>query len=94
MKVNAREDWDGGLLRLEVTDRTLVEPPDWGGIRGLSRQDTLLVALDLRGVEFVSSLFLEGCVELGRTLAARGDTDERTRGLHAAALSGCGLWGN
>jgi hypothetical protein len=31
-----------------------------------------LVALDLAGVEFISSLFLHGCVELGRDLAQTG----------------------
>jgi len=40
------------------------------GVPGPS--DARVVAVDLSGVDFVSSLFLQGCVELGRSLARSG----------------------
>jgi hypothetical protein len=62
----------GHCLVATLTDRTLVMRPDWGPILDLQRQETRLTVLDLGGVDFISSLFLEGCVALGRTLAGQG----------------------
>jgi len=38
----------------------------------LGPPDAPVVAIDFAGVDFVSSLFLQGCVELGRSLAQHG----------------------
>ena len=61
-----------GVLRLRVTDKTLVKRPDWDDVMARLGPDTLLVILDLQGVEFISSLFFEGCVGLGSGLAHDG----------------------
>ncbi len=61
-----------GVLRLKVGDRALVRPLDWRSLLPQRRPDTVVVALDLEGAVFISSLFLQGCVELARELAASG----------------------
>ena len=60
------------LLRLVVGDRSLVGRAEWDAVLARSGPPVALVALDLGGVEFISSLFLESCVELRRLLAERG----------------------
>ena len=67
-----REDRQGGVLRLTVCDRALVKRPQWDEVLAAAGSGTALVALDLGPVEFVSSLFVEGCVRLKRLLAERG----------------------
>jgi len=62
----------GGILRLRAESKALVSRPDWHSQVALGRPSNLLVAVDLAGVEFVSSLFLAGCVRLGRRLACSG----------------------
>ena len=61
-----------GVLRVTPGDKALVKALDWTELLAQRRPDTLLVVLDLGGVEFVSSLFLQGCVELARELARSG----------------------
>ena len=61
-----------GVLMLTVSEKALVRHPDWEQIDGLRHQEAVVVALDLQGVDFVSSLFLVGCVELQRALAEDG----------------------
>ena len=60
------------LLRLAVRDRSLVERAEWDAVLALSGPPVALVALDLGEVEFISSLFLESCIQLRRLLAERG----------------------
>jgi hypothetical protein len=67
--MHVEERHESGLLRIAPTDRALVAQPDWEPTLRLRRPDTALVALDLEQVDFISSLFLQGCVELGRKLA-------------------------
>jgi hypothetical protein len=61
-----------GVLWLKAGEKALVKRPDAASILGLLRPDTALVVVDMEGVEFVSSLFLEGCVNLAGALAAQG----------------------
>jgi hypothetical protein len=70
--MQVQEPQTAGVLRLEIGERALVGPPESQEILRLRGPDTVLVALDLRGAEFISSLFLQGCIELARTLAASG----------------------
>lgn len=70
--MRARDRRSDGLFLLQVTERTLVKPPDWDDFPGMQRQNVRLVALDLAEAQFVSSLFWEGCVSLKRKLAADG----------------------
>lgn len=67
MQANAQ--YSSGALVLAVAERALVRRPCWEDVLKLRRADTRLVVLDLKGVEFVSSLFLEACVELSSALA-------------------------
>ena len=61
-----------GLLVLKVAEKTLVKHPQWDDVMASRRPDTVLVVLDLEEADFISSLFLQGCVELSRALAAAG----------------------
>ena len=70
--MRVEEHHEPGLLRLAATEKALVNRPDWAPVLSMRRADTLLVALDLEQADFISSLFLEACVELGRELAASG----------------------
>jgi len=60
------------MLTLKVGEKALVRLPDWDQIAGLRAGNASIVAIDLADVDFISSLFLQGCVELSRSLAARG----------------------
>ena len=70
--MRAEDSFDGRVLLLKVAERALLVPPDWGKIPGLRRLDMPWVALDLSQVDFISSLFVQACVELAGTLAQRG----------------------
>jgi anti-anti-sigma regulatory factor len=70
--MQVHEHYQPGLLSLRVADKSLVRRPPWEEILAPRRPDTLLVVLDLQGVDFISSLFLQSCVELARTLVAGG----------------------
>lgn len=70
--MRVEDNFDGRVLLLKVAERAALVPPDWGKIQGLRRPDVPWVALDLAGVDFMSSLFVQGCVELAGTLARRG----------------------
>jgi hypothetical protein len=61
-----------GVLRVRVAERTLVKPLDSQAVLDLRRPDTVVIALDLKGADFISSLFLQGCIELARTLVGSG----------------------
>lgn len=58
-----------GLLTVTVLERALVARPDWEPVLAARGEDTVLVVLDLAGADFLSSLFLQGCVELAGKLA-------------------------
>ncbi len=62
-------DCQGPILKLEAGARALIERPDWDQVPGLHESHAAVVAIDLRDVEFVSSVFLKSCVDLNRTLA-------------------------
>lgn len=70
--MKAEECFYDRVVLLRVADRTLLLPPDWDEIAGLRREEVAWVALDLMNADFISSLFVRGCVELGSTLARRG----------------------
>jgi len=59
-------------LLVRVCQRALVQSPDWESLESMFGDDVRLVALDLHEPKFVSSLFWEGCIELGRRLAQTG----------------------
>jgi anti-anti-sigma regulatory factor len=61
-----------GLLKVKVGEKALVRPPEWEEVLALRGPDTVLVVLDLREADFISSLFLQGCVDLSRVLADAG----------------------
>ncbi|MHC4788473.1 MAG: hypothetical protein ACYS8K_04615 [Planctomycetota bacterium] len=48
-----------GLLRLEIEQKALVRRPDWEQMLACRRPDTVLIILDLRAADFISSLFLQ-----------------------------------
>ena len=60
------------ILQLAVEDTALVGGADWTEALERSAPPVVLVALDLSGVEFVSSLFVESCMEFRRLLTQRG----------------------
>jgi len=70
--MDVREESDDGVLRVRVSGRTLVRPPQWDLLPSLRGGRHALVVLEFDGAEFVSALFLLGCVELGRALAGQG----------------------
>ena len=70
--MRVREQFRDGMLTLAIDERALVKRPDWEQIAGLKRADTVVVAVNLAQVDFVSSLFLQGCAELSRALVERG----------------------
>ena len=70
--MRVREQFRDGMLMLSVAERALVRRPDWEQIAGLERADATVVTLNLADVDFVSSLFLQGCAELSGRLAERG----------------------
>ena len=79
MKV--RESSEGSVVTLQVADEALFMPPVWdeisalagsGNVSGEPPDGARLFVLDLEGVEFISGIFLESCVELAGTLAGRG----------------------
>jgi len=61
-----------GVLMVSFGEKALVRAPDWSELLAQRRMGTLLVVLDLSGAEFISSLFLQGCVELARVLGRSG----------------------
>jgi len=67
-----QESFDERVLLLKVAERAVLVPPDWGKIPGLRRLDMPWVALDLSQADFISSLFVQACVDLAGTLAQRG----------------------
>ena len=70
--MRVQEERQDNLLRLRVAEKALVSRPRWDDVPALGRGEPDLVALDLKDVDFVSSLFLQGCVDLSRELARRG----------------------
>lgn len=70
MRLHAQQE--DGVLTLRVEGRSLVAKPDWTAVSAASSDTPPVVALDLQGAEFVSSLFLEACVGFSRELAAQG----------------------
>ncbi len=70
--MNVEQHCRNGVLKLKLCDRALVEVPDWQSIGGLTGARVSEVVLDLGGAEFISSLFLQACVELDRRLTASG----------------------
>ncbi len=67
-----RHECRPGLLTVTVLERALVGRPDWEGVLAARAPDTVLVVLDLSAVEFLSSLFLQGCMDLAAQLAREG----------------------
>ena len=67
-----RESRRARILQLTVEDRSLVGRAEWGDVLARSCPPVVLVALDLGGVDFISSLFLESCMEFRRLLTERG----------------------
>jgi hypothetical protein len=59
------------LLVLRTEQKALLRPPDWEERKELQNRKLALVAVDLGRSDFVSTLFLQGCVELARRLASR-----------------------
>jgi anti-anti-sigma regulatory factor len=83
------------MLQLTVEDRSLVGRADWADVLARSGPPLVLVALDLGAVDFISSLFLESCMEFRRLLAERGQdfvlmnlSPEHLRVLDAAGGAG------
>jgi hypothetical protein len=70
--VKVDEQFRDGVLTLRVAEKALVKRPEWDRVAGLRRPDASVVVVDLKDVDFISSLFLHGCVELNRSLAASG----------------------
>jgi anti-anti-sigma regulatory factor len=70
--MNYRETRRGGALILEVTDRALVRGADWERLAAFEGKLPETVVLDLGAAEFVSSLFWQSCVALGRELVKEG----------------------
>ena len=70
--MSVRTDLHGGVLKLEVACKALIERPDWERLAGLNESAAPVVALDLKDAQFVSSAFLQGCVDLNRALACDG----------------------
>jgi len=64
---------DGAVVLVKPREKALLQPLDPPALDALSPpgEGAAVVALDLSGVEFVSGLFLEACVALGRDLAER-----------------------
>ena len=60
------------MLLLVVEDRSLVGRAEWADVLARSGPPVVLVVLDLAAVEFISSLFLESCMEFRGLLAERG----------------------
>ena len=60
------------MLQLAVEDRSLVGRIEWDAVLARSDPPVALVVLDLRRVEFISSLFLESCMKLRGLLLERG----------------------
>jgi hypothetical protein len=44
---------------LEIEQKALVRRPDWEQMLACRRPDTVLIILDLRAADFISSLFLQ-----------------------------------
>jgi anti-anti-sigma regulatory factor len=70
--MRATEHCAGGLLLLTIAERTLARAPAWDQTPALRHPEAQLVALDFADVEFVSSLFYQGCLELNSRLTERG----------------------
>jgi len=70
--VHMSEQKRGEVLRLVPQEKALVRRPNWRDIRGLGNPGVIVVALDMAGVEFVSTSFLAGCVDLAGALAEDG----------------------
>jgi len=65
------DEFDNGVLTLRVAERALVHGADWSLVPAVARADVRVVVVDLASVDFVSSLFLQGCMDLCRALRAR-----------------------
>lgn len=59
----------GPVLRIRFAQKALLERPSWEEIPALEERGVALIALDLHEADFVSTQFLEGCLELARSLA-------------------------
>jgi hypothetical protein len=68
--MNLRLERQGWWLRLRFGDAVLMARPPWEGVPELERRSVTLVVLDVSAAEFVSTVFLEGCVELARSAAS------------------------
>ena len=62
----------GPTLRLTAEEKVLLESPRWEQALPPAEGEVALIVLDISPAEFVSILFLEGCVELARKSASRG----------------------
>ena len=70
----------GETLWVRVRERACLRRPEWSKLPEMDREGVALIVLDLDEVEFVSSRFLQGCVELADEVRGSG------RGLVLANL--------
>ncbi|MGD2174160.1 MAG: hypothetical protein PVJ27_02065 [Candidatus Brocadiaceae bacterium] len=61
-----------GVLVLRIAQRALVRSPEWPVLNPDDGPGVAAVAFDLGQVDFVSSLFWQGCVEMSWRLGAEG----------------------
>ncbi len=61
---------DGSVV-VRVLQKALVRPLDWRALTARTGPDTANLVIDLEEVEFISSIFLQSCVEQSRKLAER-----------------------
>lgn len=64
-----RQSW---RVSLRPRDGALLEAPDWAELSELERRGVVFITLDMDGVDFVSTGFLEGCAALAREAEQRG----------------------
>ena len=70
--MKATQKRQGPILKVRFDGPCLLEAAPWDEIHALRRRGAALIVLDLQDAQFVSTVFLESCVELARCAAECG----------------------